>query len=38
MTVRLAILLIVVWSGLSGCSEAKFIECVARDNTRRPCQ
>ena len=23
---------------LTGCSEAKYIECIARDNTRNPCQ
>lgn len=23
---------------LTGCSELKYVECVARDNTRNPCQ
>lgn len=22
---------------LTGCNEAKFVECLARDNTRNPC-
>lgn len=23
---------------LTGCSELKYVECIARDNTSRPCQ
>jgi hypothetical protein len=43
-TIR-ALLIVIVWTGslilvsvsLTGCSEAKYIECLARDNTRNPC-
>lgn len=31
-------LLFVTAALLTGCSELKYVECIARDNTSRPCQ
>jgi hypothetical protein len=36
--VLFSIVLVSVTALLTGCSELKYVECIARDNTRNPCQ